>query len=71
MIGGRNIFDQPIKNDLKVYDNIRKIATGQSDAYTTWCLSDYPCFKKILQISCNRFKQIIKTRWWSKGNTTN
>ena len=38
MIGGRNIFDQPIKNDLKVYDNIRKIETGQSDAYTTWCL---------------------------------
>ena len=35
MIGRRNIFDQPIKNDLKVYDNIRKIATGQSDAYTT------------------------------------
>ena len=38
MIDGRNIFDQPIKNDLKVYDNIRKIETGQSDAYTTWCL---------------------------------
>ena len=35
MIDGRNIFDQPIKNDLKVYDNIRKIETGQSDAYTT------------------------------------
>ena len=22
MIDGRNIFDQPIKNDLKTYDNI-------------------------------------------------
>ena len=28
MIDGRNFFDQPIKNDLKTYDNIRKIATG-------------------------------------------
>ena len=25
MIDGRNFFDQPIKNDLKTYDNIRKI----------------------------------------------
>ena len=34
MINGRKFFDQPIKNDLKTYDNIRKIATGQSDDYT-------------------------------------
>ena len=33
-IGGRNIFDQPIENDLKICDNIRKIATGHSDDYT-------------------------------------
>ena len=35
MIDGRNFFDQPIKNDLKRYDNIRKIVTGQDDDYTT------------------------------------
>ena len=28
MIDGRNFFDQPIKNDLKTSDNIRKISTG-------------------------------------------
>ena len=28
MIDGRNLFDQPIKNDLKTYDNIRMTATG-------------------------------------------
>ena len=27
------LFDQPIKNYLKPYDNIRKIATGQGDDY--------------------------------------
>ena len=25
MIDRRNLFDQPIKNDLKTYDNIRKL----------------------------------------------
>ena len=46
MIDGRNFFDQPIKNDLKTYDNIRKIAKDQGDDYTTVCLLDYPYFKK-------------------------
>ena len=46
MIDGRSFFDQPIKNDLRTYDNIRKIETGQSDGYATGCLLDYPYFKK-------------------------
>ena len=37
MIDGRNLLDQLIKNDLKTYDNIRKIATGQSNDNTTVC----------------------------------
>ena len=45
MIDGRNISDQPVKNDIKTYKNIRKIATGQADDYTTSCLKEY--FKKI------------------------
>ena len=46
MTNGRNFFDQPIKSDLKRYDNIRKIGTGQGDDCTTGCLLDYPNFKK-------------------------
>ena len=46
MIDGRNFFDQPIKNDLKTYDNIRRISTGQGDDYTTGYLLDYLYFKK-------------------------
>ena len=34
-IDGRNVFDQPINDDIKTYENIRKIATGQGDDYTT------------------------------------
>ena len=29
MINGQNVFNQPVKNDLRIYHNIQKIATGQ------------------------------------------
>ena len=41
MIDEKNLFDQPVKNNLRKYDNIRKIATGQGDDYTAGCLVDY------------------------------
>ena len=44
VINGENFFDQPIKNNKITYDNMRKIATGQGDDYTTGCLLDYPYF---------------------------
>ena len=44
MINGENVFDQPIKNNKVTYENIRKIATGQGDDYTTCCLLDYSYF---------------------------
>ena len=46
MIDGKNIFHQPINNNLKSCENIRKIATGQGDDYTSGCLLDYSYFKK-------------------------
>ena len=30
-IDEQNLFDQPVKNDLRIYDNIQKFATGQGD----------------------------------------
>ena len=45
MINRENFFDQPIKNKKVTYENIRKVATGQGDDYTTGCLLDYPYFK--------------------------
>ena len=46
MIDGRTFFNQPINNMNKTYENIRKIATGKGDDYTTGCLLDYPYFKE-------------------------
>ena len=41
MIDGQNFFDHPFKNDMRTFDNIWKITTGQGDDYTTDCLLDY------------------------------
>ena len=58
MTDERNFFDQPIKTDLKPYDNIRKNATGQGDDYTTGCLLDYHYFKKHSKfIAIDLYKQ--------------
>ena len=44
MIDENNFFDQSIKDNKATYGNIRKIATGQEDDYTTGCLLDSPYF---------------------------
>ena len=52
MIDGKNVFDQPVKNNKVTYENIRKIATGQGDDHTTGWLLDYIYFK-------NYYKMIV------------
>ena len=44
MINGENFFDQPIKNNKVTNENIRQIATGKGDDYTSGCLLDYSYF---------------------------
>ena len=50
MIDESNFIYQPIKSDLKRYDNIRKIATVHGDDYKTGCLLDYPYSKKYYKL---------------------
>ena len=45
MIDGKKFLDQPVKNKLRTYENIRKIETGKGDDYTTGCFLDYNCFE--------------------------
>ena len=57
MIDGENFFDQPVKNSKVTYENIRKIATGQGDDYTTGCLLNYPYFKdsyKMIEVDLSK-----------------
>ena len=55
MIDCKNLLDQPMNSNLKTYENIRKIATGQGDDYTTGCLLDYSYF--------NDHYKMIATDW--------
>ena len=41
----KNFFNQPVKNNKVTSENIRNIATGQGDDYSTGCLLDYIYFK--------------------------
>ena len=50
MINGENFFDQPIKDNKVIYENIRKTVTGRGDDYTTGCLLDYPYFKNSYKV---------------------
>ena len=50
MIDGKNFFDEPVKNDKVTYKNVRKIAIGQGDDYTTGCLLDYTYLKKCYKM---------------------
>ena len=57
MIDGKNFFDHPVKNNKVTYENIRKIAIGGGDNYTTGCLLDYTYFKKYKMIAIDLSKQ--------------
>ena len=50
LIDGKNFHDQPISDQVKKYDEIRKIATGKGDDCTTGCLPDYQHFKNHYQL---------------------
>ena len=51
LIDGRSFYDQPINDQIKKYDEIRKIAAVQGDDYTTGYLSDYQYFKDHYQLT--------------------
>ena len=51
LIDGRNFYDHLINDQIRKYDEIRKIATGKGDNYTTGCLVDYQYFKDHYQLT--------------------
>ena len=61
MIDDKNVFDQPIDSMTKIYENIRKIAMGQGDDYTSGCLLDYSYFKesyKLIAIDLSKQQEL-------------
>ena len=50
LIDGRDFYDQPISDQIRKYDEVKKVATGKGDDYTTGCLLDYKYFKENYQL---------------------
>ena len=47
MINGQNLFNHPLKNNLRTYDNIEKVATCQGDDFKMTWLNFNKCYKVI------------------------
>ena len=45
IINGEKVYDQATDSDIKRYEDIRKLTTGQDEDYTTGCLLDYEYMK--------------------------
>ena len=62
MINEENFFDQPIKDNKVTYENIRKVATGKGDNYTSGCLLDYPYFRdnyKMIAVDLSKQQELL------------
>ena len=70
IINGKTFYDQVIDSDIKPYEEIRKLTTGQGENYTTGCLIDYDYIKNHYIINSNLFEQTKWIRLWSKSNST-
>ena len=61
IINGKKIYDQPIDSDIKRYQGIRKLTTGQAEDYTTGCLLDYDYIKnnyRSIEVDLSRQKEL-------------
>ena len=50
MIDEQNLFNKPVKSNLRTYNNIRKIATGQADDQRIGSLLGYLNFKNLYKM---------------------
>ena len=48
IINVKNFCDQAVDSDIKQFEEIRKLTTGQGEDYTTGCLLDYDYIKIII-----------------------
>ena len=64
IVNGKNFDDQPIDSDIKWYEKIRRLTTGQTgqgEDHTTGCLSDYDNNKnhyRLIEVDLRRQKKL-------------
>ena len=67
----KNVYDQPVDSDIKRYEEIKKITTGQGKYYTNGCLLDNDYIKvhyRLIAVDLNRQNKI---RCRLKNNSKN
>ena len=65
IINGKNFYDQPIDSDVKLYEDIIKLTTGQGEDYTAGCLLDYDYIKnhyRLIAVNLSRQKELDADR---------
>ena len=65
VINGKNFYDQAIDSDIKGYEEIRKLTTGQGEDYTSRCLLDYDYIKNhysVIAVDVSREKELDSYR---------
>ena len=61
IINGKNFYEQPIDCDIKQYEEIRKLTTGQDEDCTAGCLLDYDYIKNqywLTAVDLSRQKEL-------------
>ena len=53
LIDGRNFYDQPTSDQIRKYDEIRKITTGKGDGYTNRMFVRLSILQRSLPINCS------------------
>ena len=64
MMDGKNVFDQPVKNNKITYEN-RKIAISQGYDYAVGCLLDCSYFRDKNKVIAIDLRKKTSARSWS------
>ena len=62
-IDRRNVYNQPINDLIKQYDEVRKVSARQGDDYTTSCLFDFAYFKSNYRLIAADLSKKKKKVW--------
>ena len=70
-MNGKNFYDQPINSNIKRYEEIKKLTTGQGEGYTAGFSLDYDYIKShftLIAVDLSRQKKLDVN---PKSNSTN
>ena len=68
---GKSFYDQAIDSDIKRFEKIRKLTTGQGQDHTTGCLLDYKYIRNHYELIAIDFEYAKKIRCRPKSNSAN